>query len=142
MQHRLGIDVGGTHTDAVILDEKNQLIAKTKARTTADVSSGIEQALKQILEQPGVKAESIAHAMLGTTHCTNAITERKHLSTVGVIRLGAPASLSIPPLVLMAGRSAGARGEKNFHPAWRTRVRRQRDRRVPGKGNLARDSPA
>ena len=98
MQHRLGIDVGGTHTDAVILDEKNQLIAKTKARTTADVSSGIEQALKQILEQPGVKAESIAHAMLGTTHCTNAITERKHLSTVGVIRLGAPASLSIPPL--------------------------------------------
>jgi N-methylhydantoinase A/oxoprolinase/acetone carboxylase beta subunit len=98
MQHRLGIDVGGTHTDAVILDEKNQLVAKTKARTTADVSSGIEQALKQILEQPGVKAQSIAHAMLGTTHCTNAITERKHLSTVGVIRLGAPATLSIPPL--------------------------------------------
>ena len=41
MQHRLGIDVGGTHTDAVILDEKNTLVAKTKARTTADVSSGI-----------------------------------------------------------------------------------------------------
>lgn len=98
MQHRLGIDVGGTHTDAVILDEKNTLVAKTKARTTADVSSGIEQALKQILEQPGVKADSIVHAMLGTTHCTNAITERKHLSTVGVIRLGAPATLSIPPL--------------------------------------------
>ena len=98
MQHRLGIDVGGTHTDAVILDEKNHLVAKTKARTTPDVSSGIEQALKQILQQPGVKSQSIVHAMLGTTHCTNAITERKHLSTVGVIRLGAPATLSIPPL--------------------------------------------
>jgi len=98
MQHRLGIDVGGTHTDAVILDEKNRLVAKTKARTTPDVSSGIQQALKQILEQPGVKSDSIVHAMLGTTHCTNAITERKNLSTVGVIRLGAPATLSIPPL--------------------------------------------
>ena len=98
MQHRLGIDVGGTHTDAVVLDEKNNLVAKTKARTTPDVSSGIEQALKQILQQPGVKTEFIVHAMLGTTHCTNAITERKHLSTVGVIRLGAPATLSIPPL--------------------------------------------
>jgi N-methylhydantoinase A/oxoprolinase/acetone carboxylase beta subunit len=98
MQHRLGIDVGGTHTDAVILDEKNYLVAKTKARTTPDVSSGIEQALKDILRQPGVKSSTISHAMLGTTHCTNAITERKHLSTVGVIRLGAPATLSIPPL--------------------------------------------
>ncbi len=98
MHHRLGIDVGGTHTDAVILDEKNHLVAKTKARTTPDVSSGIVQALKQILAQPQVKRESITSAMLGTTHCTNAITERKHLSTVGVIRLGAPATLSIPPL--------------------------------------------
>ena len=98
MQHRLGIDVGGTHTDAVVLDEKNHVVAKTKARTTPDVTSGIQQALEQILQQPGVKSESIVHAMLGTTHCTNAITERKNLSTVGVIRLGAPATLSIPPL--------------------------------------------
>ena len=98
MSHRLGIDVGGTHTDAVILDENKRLIAKTKARTTPDVMSGIVQALKQILEQPGVDRRAIAFAMLGTTHCTNAIAERKHLSKVGVIRMGAPATLSIPPL--------------------------------------------
>jgi N-methylhydantoinase A/oxoprolinase/acetone carboxylase beta subunit len=98
MSHRLGIDVGGTHTDAVILDEKNRLVAKTKARTTSDVSSGILQALQQILEQPGVDRRYIAFAMLGTTHCTNAITERKHLSKVAAIRIGAPATLSIPPL--------------------------------------------
>jgi N-methylhydantoinase A/oxoprolinase/acetone carboxylase beta subunit len=98
MDHRLGIDVGGTHTDAVILDKQNRLIAKTKARTTPDVTSGIVQSLKQILAQPGVKAESITYAMLGTTHCTNAITERKNLSTVAAVRLGAPATLSIPPL--------------------------------------------
>lgn len=98
MSHRLGIDVGGTHTDAVILDEKNRLIAKTKARTTGDVTSGVLQALQQILEQPGVDRRYIVYAMLGTTHCTNAITERKHLSNVAAIRIGAPATLSIPPL--------------------------------------------
>jgi N-methylhydantoinase A/oxoprolinase/acetone carboxylase beta subunit len=98
MSHRLGIDVGGTHTDAVILDEKKRLVAKTKARTTPDVTSGIVQALKQILEQPGVDRRAISVAMLGTTHCTNAIAERKHLSKVGVIRMGAPATLAIPPL--------------------------------------------
>jgi N-methylhydantoinase A/oxoprolinase/acetone carboxylase beta subunit len=98
MSHRLGIDVGGTHTDAVVLDEKQRLVAKTKARTTPDVTSGIVQALKQILEQPGVNRRVIGFAMLGTTHCTNAIAERKHLSRVGVIRMGAPATLAIPPL--------------------------------------------
>lgn len=98
MSHRLGIDVGGTNTDAVILDEQNRLVAKTKARTTPDVTTGIVQALNRILEQPGVDRRFIAFAMLGTTHCTNAITERKHLSKVGAIRIGAPATLSIPPL--------------------------------------------
>ena len=98
MSHRLGIDVGGTHTDAVILDEKNRLVAKTKARTTGDVTSGILQALRQILQQPGVDPRYVTVAMLGTTHCTNAITERKHLSKVAAIRIGAPATLSIPPL--------------------------------------------
>jgi N-methylhydantoinase A/oxoprolinase/acetone carboxylase beta subunit len=98
MSHRLGIDVGGTHTDAVILDEANRLVAKTKARTTPDVTTGIGQALSQILRQPGVDRRYITCAMLGTTHCTNAITERKHLSRVAAIRIGAPATLSIPPL--------------------------------------------
>jgi N-methylhydantoinase A/oxoprolinase/acetone carboxylase beta subunit len=96
--HRLGIDVGGTHTDAVVLDENNQLIAKTKAPTTANVSAGIVEAMEKILTQPGVKIDLIGYAMLGTTHCTNSITERKNLSRVGAIRLGAPATLSIPPL--------------------------------------------
>src|SRR5581483_5579669 len=58
----------------------------------------ILQALRQILQQPEVDPRYISVAMLGTTHCTNAITERKHLSKVAAIRIGAPATLSIPPL--------------------------------------------
>ena len=37
--------------------------------------------------------------MLGTTHCTNAIVTRQGLTAVGVIRLGAPATLSVEPLL-------------------------------------------
>ena len=37
--------------------------------------------------------------MLGTTQCTNAIVERKHLAPIAVLRIGAPATIGIPPMV-------------------------------------------
>ncbi|UFJ40768.1 hydantoinase/oxoprolinase family protein [Brevibacillus humidisoli] len=97
MNYRIGIDVGGTHTDAVILDRQNRLLAATKQATTEDVSSGIGRAIAACLEQSNINPAAITHAMLGTTHCTNAIVERRHLSKVGVVRIGAPATLAIPP---------------------------------------------
>ncbi|MBT2216742.1 hydantoinase/oxoprolinase family protein [Virgibacillus dakarensis] len=97
--YRIGIDVGGTHTDAVILDEAYNVIAETKAPTTEDVSSGIYQALKEVVAASRVPVEEINYAMLGTTHCTNAIVERKRLNKVAVIRIGAPATLSVKPLI-------------------------------------------
>ncbi|MTW87093.1 hydantoinase/oxoprolinase family protein [Virgibacillus dakarensis] len=97
--YRIGIDVGGTHTDAVILDEAYNVIAETKAPTTEDVSSGIYQALKEVVAVSRVPVEEINYAMLGTTHCTNAIVERKRLNKVAVIRIGAPATLSVKPLI-------------------------------------------
>lgn len=98
MKYRLGIDVGGTNTDAVILDLSNQPIAKAKTPTTEDVTSGILKALDAVIEAAGISPAEISHAMLGTTHCTNAIVERSRLSPIGVIRLGAPATLAIKPL--------------------------------------------
>ncbi len=44
MTYRLGIDVGGTNTDAVILDEHGQVCAKGKEPATEDVSTGINRA--------------------------------------------------------------------------------------------------
>jgi len=41
---RIGIDVGGTHTDAVVLDG-DEVIAATKALTSADVVQGVSEAL-------------------------------------------------------------------------------------------------
>lgn len=99
MKYRLGIDVGGTNTDAVILDEDNKVIAKCKEATTQDVSTGINAAVDRVLKTSGVKPGDIIDAMLGTTHATNAIIERKGLSKVGVIRLSAPSGFSIPPFI-------------------------------------------
>lgn len=97
--YRIGIDVGGTHTDAVILDDSYNVIAQTKAPTSTDVSNGIYQALHEVVKTSKVDVRNINYAMLGTTHCTNAIVERKRLNDIAIIRIGAPATLAIKPLL-------------------------------------------
>lgn len=97
--YRIGIDVGGTHTDAVLLDENNQVVSETKSPTTEDVAAGIYTALKKIISDANVPRDQIKYAMLGTTHCTNAIVERKRLNKIAAIRIGAPATLAVKPLV-------------------------------------------
>lgn len=93
----IGIDVGGTNTDAVLL-ESREVAASVKTTTTEDVTSGIVRALSGLLEKsPG--ARGVDAVMIGTTHFTNAVVERKHLSRVAAIRIGLPASASLPPFV-------------------------------------------
>jgi len=99
MNYRLGIDVGGTNTDAVILDEKSKVVAKCKVPTSPDVSSGIDAAVARVLAESKVTPSDIVDAMLGTTHATNAIIERKNLSKVSVIRVSGPSGYAIPPFV-------------------------------------------
>ncbi|MEK5439156.1 MULTISPECIES: hydantoinase/oxoprolinase N-terminal domain-containing protein [Paenibacillus] len=94
---RIGIDVGGTNTDAIILDEQSRLIHSVKSPTTLDIKTGIETSLRNILKEASIDKTKITHAMLGTTQCTNAIVERKKLAKVGVIRLGFPATASVLP---------------------------------------------
>ncbi len=96
---RLGLDVGGTNTDAVVLDRTDGLIAKAKAPTSADVSSGIEAAVDAVLAAGDVDRTRISHVMLGTTHATNAVLERRALHRVAIVRIGAPATLSVRPLL-------------------------------------------
>ncbi|MBP2076900.1 hydantoinase/oxoprolinase N-terminal domain-containing protein [Oceanobacillus polygoni] len=97
--YRIGIDVGGTHTDAVLLDENNKVISETKSSTTEDVATGIYKAMNEIITSAKVSREDIHYAMLGTTHCTNAIVERKGLNKIAVVRIGAPATLAVKPLI-------------------------------------------
>lgn len=99
MAYKLGIDVGGTNTDAVLIDENLHIVAELKVPTTDDIYSGILEALHKILEISGVDRSQIKQAMLGTTQCTNAIVERKNLAKIGILRIGAPATLGIVPMV-------------------------------------------
>jgi N-methylhydantoinase A/oxoprolinase/acetone carboxylase beta subunit len=95
---RLGIDVGGTNTDAVIMDTADRVIAKAKVPTTSDITGGIACAIDAVLAAPAVEPGRISHVMLGTTHATNAVLERRNLRRVAVLRLGGPATHSVRPM--------------------------------------------
>ncbi|WP_312753623.1 hydantoinase/oxoprolinase family protein [Rummeliibacillus suwonensis] len=97
--YRIGIDVGGTNTDAVILNENYKVIAETKSPTMEDVSEGIYMAMRDVINKANIPLDKIKFAMLGTTHVTNAIVERKKLNRIAVIRIGAPATLAVKPFV-------------------------------------------
>ena len=95
---RLGIDVGGTNTDAVLMDGR-RVVEALKTPTTSDVSSGIGTALREILASSVVDPGAIRAVMIGTTHFTNAVVEGRQLARTAAVRLGAPATLSAPPMI-------------------------------------------
>jgi N-methylhydantoinase A/oxoprolinase/acetone carboxylase beta subunit len=97
VRRRVGIDVGGTNTDAVLLEE-DTVAAAVKTPTTADVTTGITRALAALVEQAPSARE--AHAvMIGTTHFTNAVVQRRDLGRVAAVRIGLPSGASLPPFV-------------------------------------------
>ena len=75
------------------------VLAWHKTPTTPDVTSGITAVLKAIMAESGVSADAIATVMIGTTHFTNAVVERRRLTPVAAIRLGLPATKVLPPMV-------------------------------------------
>ena len=95
---RIGVDVGGTNTDAVVM-EGTKVLGWVKTPTTPDVTSGIVAALKDVLEQTKVSREEIDAIMIGTTHFTNAVVERRRLMETAAVRLGLPATECLPPMV-------------------------------------------
>ena len=94
---RIGVDVGGTNTDAVLLRGRT-VLASHKSPTTPDVGSGVVGAITEVLKSAEFPASAISAVMIGTTHFTNALVEAQHLCRVGVLRLGAPATLAIRPM--------------------------------------------
>jgi N-methylhydantoinase A/oxoprolinase/acetone carboxylase beta subunit len=102
---RIGIDVGGTNTDAVIV-VGGRVVRSVKSPTTPDVTSGIVAAIRKL----GSESDSIADAdavMVGTTHFVNAVVQRRHLSQVAAVRIGLPATRGVPPFSDWPGELAG-----------------------------------
>jgi N-methylhydantoinase A/oxoprolinase/acetone carboxylase beta subunit len=95
---RVGVDVGGTNTDAVLMDG-TKVVGWFKTPTTPDVTAGITTAMRTVLEQTEVPTDQVKAVMIGTTHFTNAVVERKRLMETAAIRLGLPATECLPPMV-------------------------------------------
>lgn len=94
---RIGVDVGGTNTDAVALADR-RVLATCKTPTTPEVGDGIIRAVESVLSESGRSAADVKVVMIGTTHFTNAFVQRKGLLPVGVLRAGLPATRALPPL--------------------------------------------
>ncbi|MXX30413.1 MAG: hydantoinase/oxoprolinase family protein, partial [Gammaproteobacteria bacterium] len=94
---RIGVDVGGTNTDAVIM-EGQRVLSSHKAPTTTGLSDGIVNAISTVLAKSGVEAPDVKQVMIGTTQFTNAFVERRGLLPVGILRIALPSSRGILPL--------------------------------------------
>ena len=92
---RIGIDVGGTNTDAVMIDG-GTVARAVKAPTSEDVTGGILQALSQLRAESAGQG-SVDGVMIGTTHFINAVVQRRQLTPVGGLRIGEPMSGTLPP---------------------------------------------
>ncbi|MEM6657422.1 MAG: hydantoinase/oxoprolinase family protein [Pseudomonadota bacterium] len=72
----LGVDTGGTYTDAVLIRDEAEVIASAKSLTTrADLAIGVGKAISAVLQDAQISAEQISMASLSTTLATNALVE-------------------------------------------------------------------
>ncbi|MEM2686965.1 MAG: hydantoinase/oxoprolinase family protein [Thermoproteota archaeon] len=94
----MGVDVGSTHTDSVVVNVRGELLYAAKAVTTPDITSGVSKAMELVMAK-GVNPADIGAVMFGTTHTLNAIIERRRLAKVAVIRIGLPATKAIEPML-------------------------------------------
>lgn len=114
MAYLLGVDTGGTYTDAVILDDDaDRVIASAKALTTRpDLAAGVGAAIDAAIDGAGIKAAGVAMVSLSTTLATNALVEdqggRVALVFIGfqaaeLARAGLEEALRGDPVILLAG---------------------------------------
>src|SRR5207247_4813350 len=104
-----------------VLLDGDTVVHAVKTPTTADVTGGITTALRALIEErlgfpgalpsvsplrsniggPGARSPvfTVDAVMIGTTHFTNAVVQRRDLTRVAAIRIGLPASASLPPFV-------------------------------------------
>jgi N-methylhydantoinase A len=78
LPYRVGVDVGGTFTDVVVVDEETGEYSVTRTPSTPkDQSIGVEEVLRKIAQKSGISYGDISRFIHGTTVATNALLERK-----------------------------------------------------------------
>ncbi|XP_022083172.1 uncharacterized protein LOC110975213 [Acanthaster planci] len=97
----IGVDVGGTNTDAVCL-QGSRVVATSKVPTTENVTDGLREALCNVLsESRQILGQDVpvSRINIGTTHFVNAVIQRTDLTPVAVIRLCGTASHMMEPFI-------------------------------------------
>jgi N-methylhydantoinase A len=88
MRTRIGIDIGGTFTDLVVLDETGNVHRAKVLSTPSDYGHGIARGLEAALAQAGLDVSRITQIMHGTTVATNALLEGKGAKVALITTLG------------------------------------------------------
>lgn len=84
-QYMVGIDIGGTHTDAVLINSKKEILKACKSSTTSCLEEGLEHVLTELVDVK--ERKQITSISIGTTHALNTLLEGRCLSKVAVLRL-------------------------------------------------------
>ena len=85
MSYRLGVDVGGTFTDLLLIDESSSKTFRVKTPSTpGDQSEGVLTGMEKICQTAGISLDKLTSLMHGTTVATNAVLEGKG-AKVGLI---------------------------------------------------------
>ena len=96
MSSRVGVDIGGTFTDLVVVDETTGAVRVGKVLTTPkDPAHGVEEGVHALLGEAGVAASSVRAVVHGTTLATNALIERKGAKTALLTTAGFRDTLEI-----------------------------------------------
>ncbi len=117
----LGVDTGGTYTDAVLIRDEREVIASAKSLTTrTDLAIGVGKAISAVLNEAKVTPDQISMASLSTTLATNALVEgqggRVALIYIGfkesdLEKHGLKDALKGDPALVVAGGHSHAGGE-------------------------------
>ncbi len=117
----LGVDTGGTYTDAVLIRDESEVIASAKSLTTrTDLAIGVGKAISAVLDKAKVTPDQISMASLSTTLATNALVEgqggRVALIYIGfkesdLEKHGLKDALKGDPALVVAGGHSHAGGE-------------------------------
>jgi N-methylhydantoinase A/oxoprolinase/acetone carboxylase beta subunit len=111
--YRIGVDVGGTNTDAVVMSGRD-ILAAVKVPTSGDVTSGLIGALEQVQTAAGIAPGDVGMVVIGTTHFTNAVIERRQLTETAVVRLCLPAAQCLLPMVDWPADLKAAMGDHTY----------------------------
>ncbi len=85
MTYRLGVDVGGTFTDVLLVEEASGATWRAKtASTPSDQAVGVQAGIAKVCDEAGIALSDVAQVLHGTTVATNAILEGKG-ATVGLV---------------------------------------------------------